>query len=151
LRRLVVDQCDGDELLPCFLFLCSFAELDEQAGEVAWRMRLCLRISGGGGIGSVVFPGSGYMMIFGLFLFFVGDVGEVFDVVGAGGFSCSYGVEDEHEAISGIHVGGVHGMLFRSSVAVAADLSSPLIFSKQAADGRSMKMVHLGDSRCRLL
>jgi hypothetical protein len=34
---------------------------------------------------------------------------------------------------------------------VAADLSSPLIFSKQAADGRSMKMVHLGDSRCRLL
>jgi hypothetical protein len=136
-----------------FLFLCSFfAELDEQAREVAWRMRLRLCISGGGGgVGSGVFLGGGYRMLFCLFLFFVGDVGEVFGTVGVGGFSCSYSVEDEHEAISGIPVGGVHSMLFRSSVAAAADLSSPLIFSKQAADGRSMKMVHLGDSRCRLL
>jgi hypothetical protein len=128
-----------------FLFLCSFfAELDEQAREVAWRMCLRLRISGGG-VGFDVFLGGGCRMIFCMFLFFVGDVGKVF---GASGFSCSYGVEDEHEAISGIPVGGVHGMLFRSLVAAAADLSSPLIFSKQAVNGRSMKMVHLGDSRC---
>jgi hypothetical protein len=48
-----------------FLFLCSFfAELDEQAGEVAWRMRLRLRISGGGsGVGSGVFLGGGCRMI----------------------------------------------------------------------------------------
>jgi hypothetical protein len=136
-----------------FFFLCSFfAKLDEQAGEVAWRMCLRLRISdSGGGVGSSVFLGGGCRMIFCLFLFFVGDVDVVFGAVGAGGFSCSYGVEDEHEAISGIPVGGIHGMLFQSSVAVAADLSSPLIFSKQAADGRSMKMVHFGDFRCRLL
>jgi hypothetical protein len=130
-----------------FLFLCSFfVELDEQAGEVAWRMRLRLRISGGGGgVGFDVFLGGGYRMIFCMFLFFVGDVGKVFCT---GSFSCSYGVEDEHESISGIPVGGVHGMLFRSLVAAAADLSSPLIFSKQAVNERSMKMVHLGDSRC---
>jgi hypothetical protein len=60
------------------LFLCSsFAELVvEQAGEVAWRMRHLLRLSGGGGgVGSGVFPSGGcrrLLLPIGFFGVFIG-------------------------------------------------------------------------------
>jgi hypothetical protein len=59
------------------LFLCSsFAELvDEHAGEVAWRMRHLLRLSGGGGVGFDIFPSGGcrrLLLPIGFFGVFIG-------------------------------------------------------------------------------